>query len=243
MEHRRGVKIDRRRREQSLAERIQRIRHQVAVAEHHALGAPGGAAGVEDSRKLLPLAHRVRHRRTACDQRLVILHAGGRVGVVGKDRRQVADRPGKRGADRGEGAVDDQKPGAAIAQRVLVFKRAPADVERHDHGAGPCRRQIKFEIAVGIQHQHRDAVPAFDAERPERRRQPRHAIADLLPGPAAIAEDGRWSMPVDLQRAPQTVSHVHVVLPEIADCIPRVSSGLSSLLLLRPLRKTGRQPD
>ena len=63
MEHRRGMQIDGRGRKQAFAERVQRVGHQVAVAEHHALRAAGGAAGVEDAGEVGRVAHRVRHRR------------------------------------------------------------------------------------------------------------------------------------------------------------------------------------
>ena len=62
MKHRRGVKIDRRSREQPLGQRVHGIGHQVAVAEHHALRPAGGAAGVENAGEIGAIAHRVRYR-------------------------------------------------------------------------------------------------------------------------------------------------------------------------------------
>ncbi len=49
VEHRCGMQVDRAARPHAFAERVQRIDHQIAMAEHHALGTAGGAAGVEDA--------------------------------------------------------------------------------------------------------------------------------------------------------------------------------------------------
>ena len=60
--------------------------------------------------------------------------------------------------------------GAAIAHGVFVLQRAPADVERHDHRAGPAGGEIELEIAVGIERQDRDAIAIAGAERADARR-------------------------------------------------------------------------
>jgi hypothetical protein len=73
---------------------------------------------------------------------LVIVHAGGRLAVVGVDQLQTGNRLGKRGTDRRKGFVHEQHAGAAIAHGILVFERAPADVERHNHGAGPAGGKV-----------------------------------------------------------------------------------------------------
>ena len=95
MEHRRSVQVDRAARPQAFAERIQRIQHQIAMAEHDALGTAGGAAGVEDAAEVLALAHCIHDRRTARDQALVVLHAGGCLAVIGIDEIER-----KRGCNR-----------------------------------------------------------------------------------------------------------------------------------------------
>ena len=119
----------------------------------------------------------------------------------------------QRGARRCKRLVDEQDVGAAIAHGVLVFERAPADIERHDHRAGPGGGEIKFEIAVGVERQDRDAVAGVGAERAEPRSQPRHALADLPPVPAPVAEHRREAVGIDLQRAPQSMRNIHRVPP------------------------------
>src|SRR5208337_5165883 len=46
MEHRRDVEIDGILSGQALGERVPRVGHEIAVAQHDSFGAPGGAAGV-----------------------------------------------------------------------------------------------------------------------------------------------------------------------------------------------------
>ena len=209
VKHRRGVQIDRAARPQAFAERIQRIDHQIAVAEHHALGASGGAAGIEDAGEIAALAHRIRHRRAALDQLFVIVHAGWRLAIIGINQLEARDRIGERGGDGGKGLVDEQDAGAAVAHGVFVLQRAPADVERHDHGAGPAGREIELEIAVGIERQDRDAVAGLRAEGADAGGKPRHAVADLAPVLPPIAIDDGKAVRIDLQRAPQAVRDVH----------------------------------
>ena len=213
MEHRGGVQIDRAARPQALAKRVHRVDHQIAVAEHHALGTAGGAAGIEDAGKIGAIAHRIRHRLAAFDQRLVPFHSRRRFAFVGVDQLQARNSLRQRRADGGKRLVDEQDVGAAIAHGVFVLERAPADVERHDDGAGPAGGQIKLEIAVGVERQHRDAVADAGAERTNSCGKPRHAFADIAPvSPPLAAHDGE-PVRIDLQRAPQPVRDVHFVPP------------------------------
>ena len=67
---------------------------------------------------------------------------------------------GERGADGREGGVDE-RPWAAIAQGVLIFPCAPANVERRDGRAGPGDPETEFGMAILAQTQRRDAMPGF----------------------------------------------------------------------------------
>ena len=76
--------------QKAFGEHVARIAHQIAVAEHHALGAAGRAAGVEDAGEIVAAAPRVGHRRGARRSVLVVGARRGPVGrsVVGIDQRQ-----------------------------------------------------------------------------------------------------------------------------------------------------------
>ena len=158
------------------------------MAEHDALRATGGATGVEDAGEVGAGAHRIRNRFAPQQQRLVAFHSGRQVAVVGIDQFQTWQGFRQGNTDRCKRLVDDQNAGAAIAHGVLVFNRAPADVKRHDHRAGPCRGQIEFEIAVGVLRQDSDAVAWIGTEEAQSGGQPRHALPDLAPMPPSVAE-------------------------------------------------------
>jgi hypothetical protein len=190
MKHRCGIEIDRAVRQQALAQHMQRVADDIGVAQHHALGAAGGAAGVEDPGQLLARRHRVRNGRARGDQFFVILGLGRAGIVVGIDQFQ---RNGlcELDAHRGEGLVHHQHRGAAVMQGVLDLGAAPADVGWNDHRTGPGDAEIEFEITVGVEHQHRDAVTAPDAALLQSAGEFCDALADLAPAAAAIAIDGR----------------------------------------------------
>ena len=213
VKHRCRMQIDRGARPQPFTERVKRVGHQVAMAQHHALGTAGGAAGVEDTGEIVTLAHGVRDGLALRDQRFVVLHAGGRLAVIGIDQLEARVGLGQGRADRCERLVDEQDLRAAIAHRVLVFQRAPADIERHDDGAGPADGEIELEIAVGVQRQHRNAIAVLGAESADSGGEASDAIADLAPVAPAFTADDREPVWIDLQRAAQSVRDVHLDPP------------------------------
>ena len=90
--------------------------HQIAVGEHHPLGPPGRARGVEDLRHGVLRARRQRQRVAA--RQSVLLHHR-RVGVVaGLQRRQT-------------GRVADQQPGPAVGQDVRHLRTFQQRIDRH----------------------------------------------------------------------------------------------------------------
>ena len=107
---------------QAFAQRVQRIGHEVAVAEHDAFRAAGGAAGVEDAGEVGGDAHRIRNWLASCSSDLVAFHSGRHVAVVGIDQLQAGNRFRQSGARRCERLVDDQDVGAAIAHARLRFQ-------------------------------------------------------------------------------------------------------------------------
>lgn len=183
------------------------------MAEHHPLGAAGGAAGVEDAREVGTAAHRIRNRLALRQQGFVAFHSGRHVAVIGIHQLQSGRGLRQACSCRCECLVDHQHQGAAIAQGVLVFERAPPDVERNDHRAGPCGRQIKFEVSVGIEREHRDAFAGSRPEPTQAARQPRYSFSDLAPVPSPVAKHGGEAIGIDLQRAPQSLRSIHRAPP------------------------------
>ena len=208
VEHRRGVEIDRAVRQQALAQHVQRVAGDVGVAQHHALGTAGGAAGVEDAGQILARGHRVRNGLARSDQFLVVLRLRRSLIVIGIDQFH---RHGFRELDAhfGKRLVDDEHRSAAVVQGVFDLGVAPADVGGHDHRARPGDTEIEFEVAVGIEHQHRDPVASLDAELLQPARELCDALADLAPGAAAVAVDGGDACRVGLQHPAQALGHIH----------------------------------
>ena len=97
--------------------------------------------------------------------------------------------------------VDYQHNCAAIAHGVCVFERAPSDIDRNDHRAGPRRGEIELEIPVGIEREHSDAFTGIGAERAKAGRQPRYPFSDLAPVPSPAAKHGGEAVWIDLQSA------------------------------------------
>ena len=214
VKHRRGVEVDRALGQQAFAQHMQRVADDVGVTEHHALGAAGGASGVEDTGEILTRRHRVGDGLARRNQFLVVLRFGRPDIVVGINQFH-RNRVSQFDAHGSEGLVHHQNRGAAVVQRILDLGMAPSDVGRHDDRAGPGNPQIKFEISIGVQHQHRDTVATFDAEVLQRARQPCDPVADLAPAAAAVAVDGRDPLRVGLQHPAQALGDVHEALPDI----------------------------
>ena len=171
------------------------------------------------------IAHRVRHRIASAQQGFEILHAGRHLAVIGVHQRQAVDLLRQCDRDRRERLVDQQHLGAAVAHRILVFKLAPADVERDHDASRPSGGQIDFEIAIGVQRQNRDTVAGVDAECPEAGGKTRHALAGLAPGAPPCTENRRQPIGIDLQDPAQSMRDVHF-RPPLAGLLFLVGDGL-----------------
>ncbi|MNL63657.1 hypothetical protein D3C87_1878100 [compost metagenome] len=87
------------------------------MAEHHALGETGGAAGVENAQQGVAATVRVFHRFVLGDQGFVVEHALGRFAVTGINHQADALRlDGHLGAQFLEGVIDDQHAGLRVVQ-------------------------------------------------------------------------------------------------------------------------------
>ena len=209
MEHRRRMQIDRVRGKGVLGDGRKRVGHQIAVAQHHSLRAPGGAAGIENARKIVPARHRVRDWRGRCNQRFIAGDAGRRLAFVGMDERKLRERRCESLAGLLECGVDHQQAGAAVLQGVLVLGHGPADIERHNHGSGPAGREIEFEIAAAVEHQDRDPVALGYAKAAQRAGEPADAVAHRGPGQLSLALEYGDAVRIDLKSPPQSLRDVH----------------------------------
>ena len=102
------------------------------------------------------------------------------------DQPQRSDAVRELASEFGERVVHHQRHGRQSRKRILDLRRAPANVDRHDHAAGPGDRKIQFQIAILVQHQHaprgrRRRCPSLAARR-------RSARPDRRPPPKCAAD-------------------------------------------------------
>ena len=120
----------------------QRIGTQVAVAEHRALAAAGGARGVQDGRQILGLARNrgkaVGKRRCQPEQRSVALLAEC------DHVRHPGDARQRRQFGLTLGRADEHRR-LRIAQEVIDLRRLIGGVQRHVDQTGPQRRQVEHQ--------------------------------------------------------------------------------------------------
>ncbi|MCY1286702.1 hypothetical protein D9M70_356780 [compost metagenome] len=180
------------------------------MAEHHALGEAGGAAGVEDAEQRIAATAGVFHGLAAFDQRLVAEHAFGSFAVAGMDHRADGLRiGGDARAELLEGVIDDQDGGIRIVQGIDDLRGAPADVHRVEHRIGPGHGLVVLDVALGIEGKHGHAVAAGHAQLLQRSGQAGDALAELGVGHAAAVDAYGGGIRAPLQVAVQALGDVH----------------------------------
>ena len=135
----------------------QRHRHEIAVAEHHALGPAGGAGSVEQPGEIVIVAR---------DRRLGPLAAAGAVVTVAVDRQhRHAGRQIAGGFVEGVGGVvaDQRQPRFRVAADPGDLLAVQLGVDRDRHRARPPDAVQRFEIARAIMREQRDAIAGRDA--------------------------------------------------------------------------------
>ena len=173
----------------------------------------GRARRVRD-RDRVPLVGRAaerRQRRMGGEQRFVLVRAepvaGARVFAVadvdddrpapvrlGQDAQRRADR-------RRELAVGDQHLALAVVELPGDERGVEAGVERVEDRVQGRHRVVRLDHLGRVVKHRADGRAASDAERAQRRRQPRRAIARLAPGVAALPVDDGLEVAEDLGAA------------------------------------------
>ena len=128
--------------------------HQVAVAEHHALGPAGRAAGVEQPGEFAAIAVFYRHRPVVigCSQQ--------RIGFV----RLHVDLPLQAGQVIGRNVGGHEGPArAGVADDPFHFPGMQLRIDRDDRQASPPCRPHDFQVARMIAHEENDTVAAHQA--------------------------------------------------------------------------------
>ena len=175
----------------SFAQR-ERVRDEVAVGQHRALGASGGARGVEQRGEIVG---RALHRREVFRCRLCRVRQGPLALRVERDERRA--RLGGRLQQRlAPGRVADEDGGLGVADEVLDLCRGVAGVERQEGAARPHRAEIEDDRFDRLLDLGGDAVAGLHAEADEGVRHSAGAgdevgIGDALAGGGLDRDGGR----------------------------------------------------
>ncbi|MDT4826565.1 hypothetical protein FQZ97_598800 [compost metagenome] len=214
VEHRHGVQVDAVLAEGQTVAQGHGGEGEVVVAEHHALWETGGATGVEDPQQRVAAPAHILHRRVFGDQRFVGEHALRRLAVAGMDQRADGLRLlGDLERQLLEAVVDDQHGGFRVVQGIDNLLQAPADVHRIEYRVGPGHRQVVFDVALGVDRQHGDAVAADHADALQAARQAGDAVAELGEADALTQATDGDCMRALLHVAVQRLSNVHQIPP------------------------------
>ena len=190
VEHRCGVQID------GVVDRadhghvLQGVGDMIAVAQHHALGAAGGAAGIKNAGQAVARVGIFLDLGMAIDQHVMHGVGAGQRSVDADDGQRIFDQFAQGGDQVPEGAIDEQYTATGVAQREGDFRRRPPIVDRHDHAAGPWHGKEDLKMPIGIQSDHRDPLAGRDAEGLKAAGQTRDALGQLAPGATAFTVDG-----------------------------------------------------
>jgi hypothetical protein len=148
--HRRGVDDGVLRRHGVDVDEVARAhRHQVAVRQHHALGAAGGATGVEQPRQVAqtPFGHGYGQRIGCWRQQ--------RVGV-GRIQRDLALQPGQR---RGRHVGRHKGPArAAVGNDPFHLTRVQLGIDGHGHQPCPPQAPQHFKVTRVVVGEQQHAV-------------------------------------------------------------------------------------
>ena len=85
--------------------------------------------------------------------------------------------------------ADEQDLGARGGDHVLQLGQLGAVVHRKEHAAERGSGIVGFHVVVRVGLQHRDAVAALDAERPQRVGETLDVLPELAVGEALVLED------------------------------------------------------
>ncbi len=142
MEERAAMQMHRALIQADMGDEIDGVRHDVAMAEQHALGRAGGAAGIKQAGAVIIAASEIRHRGSSRQRVLIAQHAiRRRAGAHQNDMLHAGGCTQCRDMRKKIG-IDHQYAGLGIRQLRHRLGHGKPVVERHHDPAGPDRREI-----------------------------------------------------------------------------------------------------
>ena len=110
---------------------LQRVGDQPTVGQHHPLGVPGGATGVDQHRHIVDARARIVDRAAAHRQRIQANEAGRRFVADHHEVLHVRQRRPDLRHPTDVGRIDDENARARVEQQVADLGRREPRVERH----------------------------------------------------------------------------------------------------------------
>ena len=190
-------------------DRVHRVPHQVVVAEHHAPGLAGRAAGVEQGGERVTPGAGVGDRR--CRYELLVGPHARRWRIVVEVEHHLDCRqlPGQRNGMRLHGAVNEQHARPGIFENVPDLGRCQPGVHRRHDGAQPRDGVHQLEVMVAIECQDGDPITGLHAGFVKSTGDPRDAVGRLRPDAPPVSEHrGLFPRP-DLRCTPQPLGQIH----------------------------------
>ncbi len=150
MEQWRNMKVDAVLRDAQIHQSRHGVGDEVVVAEHHALGPPGGSARVEQRRQIRSAPLGVLHRGRRRYQGLVVQRGGScalHVGSAGDEMGEALTGFEQAERFREVSRVGKQNLRTAVVQAVSLLRRCPPAVDGSKHAPGPEHGEVIFHIA------------------------------------------------------------------------------------------------
>ena len=147
------------------------------MAQHHALGPPRGAAGVEHAEQLVTASARVLDGLAAADQRLVVQCGGRRPARTAENHRAQprAVLPQRR-QHIGEMFVDKQHASIRVAQSLGDLALRPSRIDRVDDPIRPRSREQVLVVFIRVHRQNSDPIVPVHTGTPQGPGKPCHTI-------------------------------------------------------------------
>ena len=162
----------------------QRVRGEIAVGQHGALGAPGGARGVEQRREVVVTD---RHDRRL--QRFLVESIDQIALTVGVQRRDLGRSDAERRDLGAPGRVAHDQGRLGIAEEIVELRERVGGVQRQVDRATAQAGEVEQQVRDALLDLDRDPVAGADPQARQARRQAGAALVQAAVGEAAAVRD------------------------------------------------------
>jgi hypothetical protein len=164
----------------------------------------------------------------------------GSLGVAVSSMRTTSMPAGAPSHQRRELCVHQHRPRLRVIENRADLRRAQPRVDRDEHAAGGRHPEVRLEQRRRVRRQHRDAIAAPDAARPQRRGEPVDPRIELLVRAPQFAVNDRDAGGMQRRAALEEREGIKLGAARDADPRPRIARGALRVQLLDGLRPGNR---